>query len=159
PCYGLAEATLFVTGVDPSSGIETFSADAGALEQGRVLPAAGPDRSLVSCGHAWGDTEVVIVDPATGTRCPEDRVGEIWVSGSSVTGGYWGRASETQQTFQARLDGAPGAAFLRTGDLGYLHGGDLYVTGRLKDLVIIDGRNVYPQDIEQLVDALRSHVA
>jgi acyl-CoA synthetase (AMP-forming)/AMP-acid ligase II len=111
----------------------------------------------VSCGHTQGDQKIVIVDPETLTQCSPDRVGEIWVSGSSVGQGYWNRPEETEHTFQAYLaDGGEGP-FLRTGDLGFLREGELFITGRLKDLIIIDGRNHYPQDIELTVE--QSHPA
>ena len=99
---------------------------------------------------------MAIVDPETLTACPADDVGEIWVQGPSMAQGYWNRPEETRHTFQARLADGDGP-FLRTGDLGYLHEGQLYVTGRLKDLIIIRGRNHYPQDIERTVE--QSHPA
>ncbi len=97
-------------------------------------------------------SEIAIVDPATGSRCPADRVGEIWVRGPSVARGYWGRAEETASTFGASLDGDGGGTFLRTGDLGFVRDGELFVTGRLKDLIILGGRNIYPQDVERTVE-------
>ncbi len=115
---------------------------------------------IVACGQTWLDQKIVVVDPESLTQCLSDQVGEIWVSGSSVARGYWRRSEETQQTFHAYLADTVGGPFLRTGDLGFLHNGELFVTGRLKDLVIIRGRNHYPQDIELTVNeshpALRS---
>src|SRR5262249_44872013 len=122
---------------------------------GRVEPA-GPDETnpkvLAGSGGVPEGLEVVIVDPATGTPSPADHVGEVWVRGASVAQGYWGRPDETERTFGATLPGRVGEAFLRTGDLGFLHDGELFVTGRLKDLIIIRGRNVYPQDVEWTVE-------
>jgi acyl-CoA synthetase (AMP-forming)/AMP-acid ligase II len=173
PCYGLAEATLFVSGgagegkVRGEPRVAAF--DRALLEAGeaRPLPAADPaSRTLVSCGSAWLGQEVAIVDPATMTRCAAGKVGEVWVRGPSVAQGYWRRPDETAETFDGRLpeepEGPKGVAvekeqarFLRTGDLGFLDGGELFVAGRLKDLIIIRGRNLYPQDIELTVE--RSH--
>jgi amino acid adenylation domain-containing protein len=160
PCYGLAEATLIVTGARPE-GLplaETF--DAAALERNRALPCA-PDapgaRALVNCGGALPDQRLEIVDPETGEACAPGAVGEVWVAGPSVTRGYWNRAEETAATFGARLAATGEGPFLRTGDLGFVQGGGLFVTGRLKDLIVIRGRNHYPQDIE--LTAERSHAA
>ena len=171
PCYGLAEATLFVSGgagegkVRGAPRVAAF--DRILLEAGeaRPLPASDPaSRTLVSCGSAWLGQELAIVDPATMTRCGAGKVGEVWVRGPSVAQGYWHRPVETAETFDGRLSRdaeGPAAAekdqapFLRTGDLGFLDGGELFVAGRLKDLIIIRGRNLYPQDIELTVE--RSH--
>lgn len=126
--------------------------------------ALGPDdqttpaRELVSCGRAWQDQEVVIVDSASKQRAGETEVGEIWVAGPSVAQGYWQQPEKTAEDFDGRLAGEPDAGpYLRTGDLGFFARGELYVTGRHKDLVILRGRNHYPQDIEQ--SAERSHPA
>jgi acyl-CoA synthetase (AMP-forming)/AMP-acid ligase II len=140
PCYGLAEATLFVTGRASGQGPSYLAVSAEALERGEVAPARDSDeRKLVSCGRTWSDLEVSIVDPETKLPAAAGRVGEIWVSGKSVTRGYWNHAEATAETFGAHL---------RTGDLGFMHDGEVYVTGRSKDLLIVDGRNHYPQDIE-----------
>jgi amino acid adenylation domain-containing protein len=130
PCYGLAEATLFVTG-----GVK-----------GR-LPAVEIEGGRVSCGRAWGDQRLAVVDPETGAELPAGQVGEIWVSGPSVAAGYWNRPTETRETFRAVLPDGCGPC-LRTGDLGFMQNGELVVTGRLKDLIILRGRNLYPQDLE-----------
>jgi 8-amino-7-oxononanoate synthase len=158
PCYGLAEATLMVTGGMKTSLPITRTFDATALENNQAqdaLPEEEGTRSLVGCGVALLDQELVIVDPETMTRCPERRVGEIWVAGPSVAQGYWRRADETANTFRAYLKDSGRGPYLRTGDLGFLHNGELFVTGRLKDLLIIRGRNHYPQDVEQTVE--RAH--
>ncbi len=150
PCYGLAEATLLVSGgfrMAPPV-IRTF--DAESLENHQVVDAL-PDeegaRSLVGCGGTLMDQEILIVDPETRTRCPADGVGEIWVAGPSVALGYWKRPEETIETFHAHLADGSGP-YLRTGDLGFMCDNELFVNGRLKDLIIIRGLNHYPQDIE-----------
>ncbi|RKH09839.1 amino acid adenylation domain-containing protein [Corallococcus sp. CA053C] len=149
PCYGLAEATLFVTGPDTVAAPVPVSLDASALEQGRVvLTEAHGARSLVGCGQVWLDQQVAIVDPTSRRRVGPDGVGEIWVSGPSVARGYWNRPEESAATFGARIEDTGEGPFLRTGDLGFLHEGSLFVTGRLKDVVIVRGRNLYPQDVE-----------
>ncbi len=163
PCYGLAEATLFVTGgaVAAPPVVESFKA--ADLERDRAVPVQPLDpaaRRLAGCGVAGAGQEVVIAG-AGGRPCPPGAVGEIWVAGPSVAAGYWGRPAETAEAFAAALApeaaAAPRGPFLRTGDLGFLHGGELFVTGRLKDLVILRGRNHYPQDLE--LTAERSHPA
>ncbi|HVR95755.1 MAG TPA: amino acid adenylation domain-containing protein, partial [Thermoanaerobaculia bacterium] len=152
PCYGLAEATLLVSG-GGTAGPSVLEVDAAALEAHRVIPGAG--RTLVGCGRpplGEPDLAVRIVDPETGA--PTGHVGEIWVAGPSVAAGYHGRPEESARTFQAFLPDGDGP-FLRTGDLGFLYNGELFVTGRLKDLLILRGRNHYPQDIELTVE--RAH--
>jgi len=112
----------------------------------------GETRTFVSCGHSRSDQRIRIVDAKTLIPCAEDQVGEIWVSGPSVTNGYWNKPSETAFTFCAGLADSNEGSFLRTGDLGFLSEGELYITGRLKDLIICDGNNHYPHDIERTVD-------
>lgn len=161
PCYGLAEATLFVSGGRPGVAHATMTVDREAMESHRVISAEpGEPEScmLVSNGSVEG-FDAAIVDPETRTRLPEGRVGEIWVHGASVASGYWGKSGETRETFQATLAGEGGRFYLRTGDLGFLARGELYVTGRLKDLVIVNGRNIYPQDVEQRIGSLDSRFA
>jgi len=158
PCYGLAEASLMVTAGQKGAPLVTRTLQSEALEQNRVVSVsvdADGARTFVSCGQPAFGQKVVIVDPESLTPCPPDRIGEIWVSGPSVAQGYWQRPQETAETFQARLADSGEGPFLRTGDLGFLQDGELYVTGRLKDLIIIRGRNHYPQDIELTVE--RSH--
>ena len=151
PCYGLAEATLFVSGgLEPRvPHVKTFAAQ--ALEQNRVIETVEAEaRRLVSCGSTAPDQHVIIVNPETRNVCGPSEVGEIWVAGESVTAGYWKRPEESEETFGARpadLDGS----FLRTGDLGFIYDDELFITGRLKDLIIIRGRNLYPHDIERTV--------
>jgi acyl transferase domain-containing protein/acyl-CoA synthetase (AMP-forming)/AMP-acid ligase II/acyl carrier protein len=158
PGYGLAEATLIVTYKPHGESPRVGHFDRAALEAGRVRGAAtdaSPQgtRNIVSCGRPLKDTRVVIVDPETCTRAPADAVGEIWVSSPAVAGGYWRRHQDTEKTFNARLVDTGEGPFLRTGDLGFLYGGELYLCGRLKDLIIVHGQNISPQDIEWTVQA------
>jgi 8-amino-7-oxononanoate synthase len=155
PCYGLAEATLFVSGGPWGHGPYTLDVSRTALEEKRVAPATAGDRlRLVSSGAPAPAQDVRVVDPDALLPCDERRVGEIWVRGDSVAGGYWNQPEETRRTFGATLPDEPGQ-FLRTGDLGFVDDGQLFVTGRLKDLIILAGRNYYPQDLE--LAAERSH--
>jgi acyl-CoA synthetase (AMP-forming)/AMP-acid ligase II len=159
PCYGLAEATLLVSGGSLREGM-FHRIDAAAFEQNQVVEAAAEQqnlRSLVSSGRSLPDTRIVIVHPESMTACAADQVGEIWVSGPSVTEGYWNRPEDTERTCRAYLRDTGEGPFLRTGDLGFMKDGELFVTGRLKDLIIISGRNLYPQDIELTVE--QSHPA
>ena len=159
PCYGLAEATLFVAGGERGTGASLREIDAAALERSLAEPAqsGSPSRWLVGCGHTSADQRVVVADPESGIACLEGMVGEVWIAGPSVTGGYWGREEETARTFGARLAGDPETPYLRTGDLGFIVEGELFLTGRAKDLIILRGRNLYPQDVELTVE--RSHPA
>ena len=159
PCYGLAEATLFVSG---SAGprepvIKTLSRT--RLVENDVREAEGPRddvKTLVSCGRAFHDEVIKIVEAETRTELPERRLGEVWVSGSNVARGYWRNEPATEETFHAFLPNDH-RTYLRTGDLGFLDEGELYITGRLKDLIIVRGQNHYPQDIE--LTAQQSHAA
>lgn len=149
PAYGLAEATLLVSAADRAPGAGQRAADAAAIEEGRLEPVApgGRPRTLVGCGRPVG-AQVRIVDPESRAVLPEGRVGEIWVRGDGVAAGYWGRPLDTRAAFGVRTrDGEAG--FLRTGDLGLLDGGELFVTGRLKDVVFTEGRHLHPHDLEQ----------
>jgi acyl-CoA synthetase (AMP-forming)/AMP-acid ligase II len=151
PCFGMAEATLMVTCNRPLTTPTTMAVDRVAAEQGRIqsVPVDTPrGMPLVGCGQPRGGTQVAIVDPATRLPVTADRVGEIWVAGPSVALGYWNRPELTRETFGARLADSGEGPFLRTGDLGFLRGDQLYVVGRLKELIIIRGRNHYPADIE-----------
>ncbi|MGD2115813.1 MAG: fatty acyl-AMP ligase, partial [Acidobacteriota bacterium] len=158
PCYGLAEATLFVTGGALDEAPAVASLEPAALEAGRAVDAGEPEagRRLVGCGHVWAGQEVRIVDPERLEPLADGRVGEIWVHGPSVADGYWKNPEVTEAEFRARLpqddseeDAGP---YLRTGDLGFLRDGELFVTGRLKDLIILRGRNLYPQDVERTAE-------
>jgi amino acid adenylation domain-containing protein/non-ribosomal peptide synthase protein (TIGR01720 family) len=155
PCYGLAEATLLVSGWRQEGEEPRVRVlDAEALERHETVDAgdAARSRELVSCGA--GMQTVLAVDPESGEPCPPGRIGEIWVAGPSVAQGYWQRPEETAATFGARLADGTGP-FLRTGDLGFVAEGELFLTGRLKDLIILRGRNHYPQDLE--LTAERGH--
>jgi len=155
PCYGLAEATLLVSGGVKAHPPVIRHVEATSLAHHQV-PAALAElegsRPIVGCGHAWLGQKILIVDPKTLIQCPDGQIGEIWVSGLSVAKGYWNRPEETEKTFNAHLADGSEAPALRTGDLGFMQDGELFVTGRLKDLIIIRGRNHYPQDIELTVE-------
>ncbi|MGV9989264.1 fatty acyl-AMP ligase [Streptomyces sp. NPDC003374] len=141
PCYGLAEATLMVTGGSVHTPPTLLEADGDGPHAGTA------DAAAVGCGRPGPGLTVVIADPERQEELPEGETGEIWVAGASVAKGYWRNALATRETFRAVLAGREGR-FLRTGDLGFLRDGELFVTGRLKDLLVIDGRNHYPQDLE-----------
>ncbi|MCX7571137.1 amino acid adenylation domain-containing protein [Tumebacillus sp. DT12] len=163
PCYGLAEGTLFVSGGSPSEQPikRTFAADELELHRAVAAEAEGENAvTLVSSGRpALTPQRVVIAHPESLTSCAEEQVGEIWVKGDSVAQGYWRRVEQTESTFHAYLADSGEGPFLRTGDLGFLQDGELYVTGRLKDLIIIRGRNFYPQDLEFTVQESHPAVA
>ena len=154
PVYGLAEATLLVSGGSDSPLPVLRHLDRAALRDNRVVTVEAGHRAaatVVGCGQPRGGQRVVIVDPQTRTRCRADEVGEIWVSGPSVAHGYWGMPEQSAETFAAELSDTGEGPFLRTGDLGFLQDGELFVTGRSKDLIIIRGNNHYPNDIELTV--------
>jgi acyl-CoA synthetase (AMP-forming)/AMP-acid ligase II/acyl carrier protein len=154
--YGMAESTLLVTAAGGSPPV--IAAFAGAeLARNHVAAVAatttgGESRELVGCGATVLDQRVMIVDPQSLRACAGDQVGEIWVSGGSVAAGYWQKPELTRERFQAHIAGSGDGPFMRTGDLGFLHQGALFITGRLADLIIIRGRNLYPQDIERTVE-------
>jgi len=144
PCYGMAETTLIVSGGSKAALPVLQPVNSLALAQNQVVPASVEEASvktLVSCGQPLHDLNIVVVNPETLTRCDSNQVGEIWVAGDSVTQGYWNRAEQTKYAFRAYLKDTEVGSFLRTGDLGFLHNGELFITGRLKDLIIIRGRN------------------
>ncbi len=140
PCYGMAETTLFVSG-KPSG--RTYRTDCPP-------EPSGTGRAVVSCGEVDTEHVVRIVDPTNLVSLANGQVGEIWVSGRSVAAGYHNRAEQTREVFHARLADEDGE-YLRTGDLGFVRSGELFVTGRIKDLIIVNGRNIYPQDVEATV--------
>lgn len=154
PCYGLAEATLMATAVNRGAGARIVSFDSEALTVGRAKPAAGigvPGSELVGCGRPGEGVALCIVDPQTKLVCPDGVIGEIWLAGDSVAGGYWGQPADSSEVFRNRIEAEGDSEWLRTGDLGFLSDGELYVSGRSKDLVIIRGRNYYPPDLEEAV--------
>ncbi|GHB55137.1 hypothetical protein GCM10010347_26310 [Streptomyces cirratus] len=160
PCYGLAEATLFVSGAQPSAGYRAHVFDRRTVEQGRLAPAVGRQAedgvSIVSAGRPALHTEIVIRD-ADGRAVQDGCVGEICVRSRGVAQGYWGAEGPTEETFHARIEGHSGL-FLRTGDLGAFHEGELYPVGRMKDLLIVAGRNFYPHDIETVGSLASAHL-
>jgi acyl carrier protein len=161
PCYGLAESTLLAAGAHHAHEPTITAVNRPALAQHRVVAANGEPpgqiQRLVGCGTAMPGHELLIVDPVSDLPRGEHQVGEILLRGPSVAMGYWNRPEETETTFGACIGGYEGA-FLRTGDLGFVSGGELFVTGRLKDIIIIRGRNHYPQDIEQTVQSAHAAV-
>lgn len=152
PAYGLAEATLIATGVAKGAGLLVREVDAIRLTRNEVAPpAGGRSTRIVSCGTTYLGQEVRIVDPVTRCALPENCVGEIWLAGASVGQGYWNRPEETEATFRARLADGSDRRYLRTGDLGFLGAEGLFVTGRIKEVLIVRGANYYPLDIEETV--------
>lgn len=155
PCYGMAETTLLVTGSDRRTDPVTRSFVRAELDQNRVVVAPGNrpgDRELVSSGKPVPGADVLIVDAETREILAEDQIGEIWINSPSVGLGYWQKPDETAAIFNARLAKDNGKNYLRTGDLGFMHQGQLFVTGRLKDMIIVNGVNRYPQDIEATIE-------
>jgi acyl-CoA synthetase (AMP-forming)/AMP-acid ligase II/alkylation response protein AidB-like acyl-CoA dehydrogenase/acyl carrier protein len=154
PAYGLAEATLVVSGGLRDALPIAVNLDVAHLERDRVVETERRQnaRAIVGCGHALEETSISIVDPVSSKQRAENEIGEIWVRGAGVAAGYWRDAQNTEQTFHSRLADDDGHTYLRTGDLGFLRDGELFITGRLKDLIIIRGDNHYPQDIEFTVE-------
>ena len=156
PGYGLAEATLYVSGSQRMSSPRYLNVDVAVYEQeGRIAQAGSgrKSRRLVSSGMPNPHLDVVVVDPERHERCADGAVGEIWVSGGSVAQGYWGKPRKTEARFAARMNGESGKTYLRTGDLGFLWEGHLFISGRIDDVLVIRGANHYPQDIEDLVQS------
>lgn len=155
PCYGMAETTLIVTGGYKDRLPMLRSFDGKQIDQRRVVPVTPNHpsaRELTGCGRVLPEERVVVVDADMLNECPPGRIGEIWVQGGSVSQGYWNKPEATHANFHAYIAGTNEGPFLRTGDLGFFHDGELFVTGRLKDLIIVRGVNRYPQDIEQTVE-------
>ncbi len=164
PCYGMAESTLMISSQDRRMPVVTKMVEGSALAQNQVIPATSAQTSvkkLVSVGHFIPDETLVIVNPETRRECQEGIVGEIWVSSPSVACGYWNQPEATEEAFAAYLfnqvDGEK-TPFLRTGDLGFVSEGHLFVTGRLKEMIIINGLNYYPQDIEWTIEQNHSQL-
>ena len=156
-CYGLAEATLMVSGgpAGRSPMVLSVSVDRLAANQVQLVEASEVNSlTLVGSGRILPGQDVVLIDPKSGELCPSDRVGEIWIRGENVTQGYFEQPAETARTFSAHLPSGVDRPFLRTGDLGFLWDEQLFITGRLKDLLIIRGRNLYPEDIEQTLSGI-----
>lgn len=155
PCYGLAEATLFVSGGPAGRPPSVLSLDSASLERDHVVRAsrgAVGVRNVVSCGEVAEGTSVRVVDPQTTVECARANVGEIWLASGSVCAGYWNRPAETGVTFPMVQCDNSRRTFVRTGDLGFVEGGNLFITGRLKDVIILRGRKIYPQDVEAVVE-------
>lgn len=151
PSYGLAEGTLYVSGYKREQTYTSLWLDVDRLEIDQAVAVAEDSenaRAVVACGLVVPEQRTVIVNHRDGQLCKEEMVGEIWVSGSSVAQGYWASEEATQVCFQGELLNFPGERFLRTGDLGFIKDNELYVIGRIKDVLIVNGRNLYPQDIE-----------
>ncbi|NBM17280.1 fatty acyl-AMP ligase [Streptomyces sp. GC420] len=158
PCYGMAETTLLVSGIPRTAPPRVLDVDAEALERGELADPRADEstRSLVSSGIVR-DFEIRIVDPETRVERPAEHVGEIWLKGDSIASGYWKRPETNKEIFDAVISDGKGGhdagGWLRTGDMGVLKDGQLYVTGRLKEMVILAGRNLYPQDVERAVQS------
>jgi len=156
--FGLAESTCRVTAQDWDKPVRSLRLSTAAMQQNAVRVATGDEMvtELISCGPPTLETEIRIVDPATSKECVPSMLGEIWTRSDSVASGYWNRPTESARTFGAVLADAPnGAVYMRTGDLGFLDQGELFIAGRIKDLIIIRGENYYPQDIELVAE--RAH--
>ncbi|MEU0092564.1 fatty acyl-AMP ligase [Kribbella sp. NPDC006257] len=160
PCYGMAEVGLLVTGTDENRRPKPVRVDAADIERRLFTPtddvAAG--RELISSGPVPTGFDLRIVDPDSRTPLEDGRIGEIWLRGPSVALGYWGKPDESAAVFDAYTVEDEGP-YLRTGDLGVCHDGDLYITGRIKELIIINGRNIYPQDLERKLGLLHPALA
>ena len=161
PCYGMAEATLIISGGSNNAAVVTKTVQGKALEQNKIATAKIGEphpHTLVSCGRGLTDQKLAIANPETLASCQPGEVGEIWVSGSSIARGYWRQPEITEATFNAYLQDTQEGPFLRTGDLGFINRGELFFTGRLKDMIVIKGRNHYPQDLEKTVEAITSWI-
>jgi fatty-acyl-CoA synthase len=146
PSYGMAEATLAITFADVAAPIRTDTIDLAAMRAGEARPAtSGPTMELVSCGRPFPGHDLAVMG-AGGKRLGERQVGEVWLRGPSVTAGYYGDAAATEEAF--------GDGWLKTGDLAYQAEGELFICGRAKDLIILNGKNYYPQDIERIVSKI-----
>ncbi|MFI1917561.1 fatty acyl-AMP ligase [Nocardia sp. NPDC020380] len=165
--YGLAESTLIVSvNWRTRGGIQTLTVDRDLLAEGvaAVVDSTGDSSGesntaeVVGAGSAVPGTKITIVDPVSFAPLPEDRLGEVWVTGPAIASGYFGRPEETTEVFEAELSPSDGTRYLRTGDIGFLHDDELYLTTRLKDLIIVDGRNLYPPDLETTAEQAHSLV-
>ena len=161
PCYGMAEATLIISGGSKDTAVVTKIVRGKALEQNKITIADDNEpypRTLVSCGRSLFDQKIAIANPETLVSCKPGEVGEIWVSGASIARGYWRQPQISEATFNAYFQDTNEGPFLRTGDLGFIDRGELFFTGRLKDMIVIKGRNHYPQDIEKTVQEITSWI-
>lgn len=162
PCYGLAESTLFVTGRHERGHFRALRIKKDSIRKGHIKISQETNEQsieVVGCGKTWEDHEVIIVDPETQRRCAPSVIGEIWVRGGSVAKGYWGKPELSEEVFSAVVMGESSRrTYLRTGDLGFLANSDLFITGRIKDIIVIRGHNYYPYDIEQTAGKADSHL-
>ncbi|OAD41802.1 hypothetical protein LPB72_10875 [Hydrogenophaga crassostreae] len=163
PSYGLAEAVLAATVRSTHTSPLLVTLDARAMDSHeiQISPVQAPGtRTLVGCGPALPGVQLRIVDPETKQICAPNRIGEIWLAGACVGRGYWGQPEATIEHFQATLtdQGADSTRYLRTGDLGFMHKGELFVAGRRKDMILINGRNLYPQDLEQTTESAHADI-
>jgi acyl-CoA synthetase (AMP-forming)/AMP-acid ligase II len=159
PAYGLAEDTLLVSTSPRGEPPVLCLVKTAEIEKNKIVEATSWGdgvRAIPGCGQLVCDTQVAIVNPDTLTRCSPDEVGEVWVADPSVAGGYWNRPEESESTFRAHTSDTNEGSFLRTGDLGFIKNGELFITGRIKDLIIIRGTNHYPQDLEWTVQQIHS---
>jgi len=154
PCYGLAEGVLMVSGTRYFAPPKIITIDSEHYLRGQIKPTTNSGSFLIGVGTVVGNQELAIVDPSNRQRAAAGAIGEVWLHGPSVAQGYWGKAEATQETFKAHIVGEDAAKYyLRTGDSGYLdEQGELYITGRIKDTIIINGKNYFPQDIELVVE-------
>ena len=161
PCYGMAEATLIISGGSKNAAVVTKTVQGKALEENKIIdahPNESYTHTLVSCGRSLINQKIAIANPETLVNCQPGEVGEIWVSGSSIAQGYWRQPEITAATFDAYFQDTKEGPFLRTGDLGFVDHGELFFTGRLKDMIVIKGRNHYPQDIEKTAEETTSWI-
>lgn len=163
PCYGMAETTLLITSrsaTECTHTVRSFDRQSVEKMQPRIPESEIESVNLVSCGEPQGDFEIKIIHPRDLSECATGEIGEIWVRGKCVAKGYWNNTTATEETFCATIQGkTDGNEYLRTGDLGFLCDGQLYVTGRQKEVIIVRGRNIYPQDIEEVVENATNDVA
>jgi acyl-CoA synthetase (AMP-forming)/AMP-acid ligase II/alkylation response protein AidB-like acyl-CoA dehydrogenase/acyl carrier protein len=166
PCYGMAEATLLVAGGPRGRAPHILAVDSAALERGEIreaLARQAGSRKLVSCGPAAPGVEVAVVDPARCLPLGEDEVGELWIAGPGIARGYHARRQDSAQLFGLRIAAAPawmaGARWLRSGDLGFVRGGEVYITGRRKDIIVINARKIHAQDVEALAEGACAELA
>ena len=155
PCYGLAEGTLIVAGGKLQESPVYLTCDKEKLKQDRIQTVKAEDPAatvLVGSGTAFDRQKIRVVEPEEGIQLGDNEIGEIWVSGSSIAHGYWNNPDSTRETFHARIRNSDEGPFLRTGDLGFLRDGNLFITGRIKDLIIIRGQNYIPSDVEYSVE-------
>lgn len=154
PSYGMAETTLFISGVKNNEKFRAFQFDTKQLSERKIENAVGnrKSRTMVGCGVPCKEMDIVIVDPETMTRCSDNQAGEVWITGKSISKGYWKQPALSEATFNAYLKDTGEGPFFRSGDLGFIHEKEVFLLSRLKDLVLIQGRSYYPQDLEMVLE-------